>query len=622
MLNWLRSFAGSPVGAVIFAALIFALLFFGLRGFGGSSMVANIGSQSITQAEYQTAYNQTLNYAQQQMGQYISPSRAASLQIPDIALQDLIQTATLRETEKNLGLALSDETVAAAVAKESYFQQNNQFSQAILNDYLARAGQTTAQFLDAYREGMLSNQMLVAISGANPTLPLVYQRILSEFYGEQRVIDYTVLTPDLLGPGPDPTGDDIQAYYDANTDKWQVGETREVQILQLSPSVLADPTAVTDEDIAAAYEQQRLAAERRDVWQQVFTTQAEADAVQAALDAGQTFDDLVAAGTITPIDLGAVAANGLFDAAVAQAAFAMDEGATQIVTGRSGPTLVHVASITAGDLPPLEEMTDQLREQIAENRTLDRLPTLTTQIDEARDSGQSLEQVAADMNLPIRTFVFDINGNDLFGDPVTDLPGGNAMVTNAFEADIGTSPSPVPLATAGAAAWFQVIDIIPPRQLAIDEAHDYVVAAWKEEQDQQRMQDLAQSVSAMLSQDVPLSEIELQLGVAFQQSDPLTRSSSPPSPLSSGTIQAMFAGQTGDVSTAATADGTGMVVQRVAEVITPDFDPTAPMSDNASTINTAILNQLWRGYIFDLESNLKITTNLDLARQLAGVPAQ
>ena len=46
----------------------------------------------------------------------------------------------------------------------------------------------------------------------------------------------------------------------------------------------------------------------------------------------------------------------------------MDEGGTQIVAGRSGATLVHVAAITAGDLPPLEDMADQIRQQIAESR--------------------------------------------------------------------------------------------------------------------------------------------------------------------------------------------------------------------------------------------------------------
>lgn len=622
MLNWLRSFAGSPIGAVIFAALIFALLFFGISGFGGSSMVANVGSQSITQAEFQVAYNQTLNRAQQQLGQYISPTRAAALQIPDSTLRDLIQSALLRETERKLGMSVSDEAVAAAIAREAYFQRDGQFSQAILNDYLAQVGQTTAQFLDSYREDMLRNQLVVAVRGLDPALPLVYQRILSEFYGEQRVIDYTVLTPDMLEPGREPTEEEVQAYYDANTDKWQVGETREVQILELSPRVLADPAAVTDEEVAAAYEEQRATAERRDVWQQVFATQADADAVQAALDAGQTFDQLLAAGTITPIDLGPVGRSTLFDPAVAEAAFTMEEGATQIVTGRSGRTLVHVATITAGDLPTLEEMAADLRQQIAESRTLDRLPQLTTQIDEARDSGRSLEEVAADLNIPIQTYVFDVNGNDPFGDAVADLPGGNAMVTNVFEADIGTSPSPVPLATVGAAAWYQVLDIIPPRQLALDEVHDRVVTEWKGEQDQQRLQDLAQTIAAMLSQNVPLDEIAVQLGVAFQQSEPLTRTSSPPESLTGGAVQAAFDGQLGDVTTAATTDGVGLAVQRVAQIMTPDFDPTAPPSEQVTTTIGDIADQGALAYIIDLEGNVKITFNMDLARQLAGVPAQ
>ena len=81
----------------------------------------------------------------------------------------------------------------------------------------------------------------------------------------------------------------------------------------------------------------------------MFATQADADAVQAALDAGQTFDDLVAAGTIEAASiLGAVAAGDLFDPAVAQAAFAMDEGGTQIVSGRAGARRSFMSRPSAG----------------------------------------------------------------------------------------------------------------------------------------------------------------------------------------------------------------------------------------------------------------------------------
>ena len=101
------------------------------------------------------------------------------------------------------------------------------------------------------------------------------------------------------------------------------------------------------------------------------------------------------------------------------------------------------------------------------------------------------------------------------------------MVTNVFEADIGTSPSPVPLATAGAAAWYEVLDIIPPHQLALEDIRDRVVADWKADSDQQRLQELAQTVAGLLTDNVPLDEISEQLGVTFQQSDLLTRTSSP-----------------------------------------------------------------------------------------------
>ena len=195
------------------------------------------------------------------------------------------------------------------------------------------------------------------------------------------------------------------------------------------------------------------------------------------------------------------------------------------------------------------------------------------------------------------------------------------MVTNVFEADIGTSPSPVPLATAGAAAWFEVLDIIPPHQLALEDVHDRIVTEWKADQDLQRLQDMAQQVADLLTQGVPPAGIEAQLGVTFQQSDPLLRTDAPPDGLSAGSLQAAFGGALGDVSTAATPDGAGIVVQRIAEVLTPDFDPEAPPSDQVTTTQSDIADQMAVDYVFDVRGRTKITYNMDLVRQLTGTPA-
>ncbi len=618
MLNRLRSFAGSPFGAVVFIALILALLFFGLRGFGATSSVATVGSQTISQTEFLNAYNKQI----QNMGVYITPSRAMDAQIPQGVLNNLIQLALLRHAQDAFGLGLSDTAVAAAVAADPYFQQSGQFQLSRLNAYLSSSGQTEAQLLATYRDNLLRNQIFTAVRGINPPLPLAYQRILGEYYGEQRTFDYAVLTPDILEPGPDPTEDDIQTYYDANPDKYQIGETRNVVLLELSPRVLADPAAVTDDEIAAAYEQQRLQAERRDVWQQVFSTRDAADAVQAQLDAGQTFDDLVAAGAITPIDLGPVSSTGLFDPAVAAAAFAMDEGGTQIITGRSGQTLVHVASISDGDLPPLEDMADALRQQIAESKVLDRLSSVANNIDEARDGGATLVEVGQSLGIPTRTLTLDANGNDQLGLPIADLPGGTALTTNIFDADIGTAPSPVPLTTPGAAVWYEVLSATPAHELALEDIHDRVAADWRADADHQRLQDLAQSVSDMLTAGLPTSMIAEQLGVTFQRSDPLPRNGTPPDMLTDASLQAAFNGPVGSVATIADAAGDGQVVQRVAEIITPDFDPAATPPDETTTATTDIADQAALDYILDLEGRIPITDNMDLVRQLIGAPAQ
>ena len=160
----------------------------------------------------------------------------------------------------------------------------------------------------------------------------------------------------------------------------------------------------------------------------------------AQLAAGSTFEELVSAGAISPNDLGLVNIEALIDPAMAEVAFAMAADETRIIDGRFGPTLVHVSEIGVSDLAAYEEIEDEIRRQIAEGRTAARIAGLTIEIDETRDTGAELTEVGQLLDLPTRVVEFDLQGNDPTGNPVEDLPGGNALLTRAFEADVGAAP--------------------------------------------------------------------------------------------------------------------------------------------------------------------------------------
>ncbi len=619
MLDSLRSFAGSPLGIVVFAALIIGLLFFGLGGFTGSTNVARVGGQQVSQQDFADAYN-----AEMRNVGFITPTRAWEAQLPQSVLNNLVQLAAIRDEASRMKMGLSDEAVAEAIAQDPFFQTDGQFNPAILQNVLASEGITEGDLIEEFREGLLRNQIFLAIRGDSTPLPESYRRILNSVYGEQRTIAYAVLTPDLLEEGAEPTEEEIQAYYDDNTDQWQIGEVRTVALLELSPRVLADPDAITDEQVAAEYAARQVENETRNVWIYVFDERdgvpaAEvAENVAAAIEAGQTFDELVEAGEIDPTNLGFVGAGGVNDPAIAEAAFGMEAVGTEIVTGRAGATLVHVSEITLGDLPPLEEIADDIRQELAEEQTTGTLFDLATAIDEGREAGQTLVEVGEAMGLPTRIVSFDEDGNDGLGEPLADLPGGNALLTRAFETDVGTAASPINLTTPGAALWFEILEVAAPRQLDLDEIRNRVVEAWQADSEQIRLDLLAESVAGLLNDGVSTEQIEADFGVTFLTSEAFTRTSSPPPQTTASAIQAAFSGPLGYVATIGNAGGNGRVVLRVTDVVTPDFDPAAEPLPEITNIAGTISDQLALTYIFDLQLRIPLSVNMDLVQQIVG----
>ena len=621
MLDSLRSFAGSWVGIGVFGAIIAGLLVFGLGGFGVSNVVANVGSQQISAQEFVDAYDQEIR---QNFG-FVTPTRALAEGIPQQVVNGLVQIAAMANQAAELGMGLSDTVVAETIAANPGFQaEDGVFNPTLLDNYLRQTGLTERELIDDFREGMIRNQLLVAVQGAEPTMPAAYQRILFDYFGEQRTVRYVVLSPEILDPGAEPTEEELIAYFEDNAVQWGVGETRRVVLLELSPRILADLDAVSEEEIRAEYDARSRQAERRNVWQFVFTDADEATAaeraaaVSAQISAGATFEELVNAGDITPNDLGLVNVEALIDSAMAEVAFAMDAGETRIINGRFGPTLVHVSEIGVSDLKAYEEIEEEIRREIAEGRTAARVSSLTIEIDETRDTGAELIEVGQLLDLPTRVVEFDLQGNDPIGNPVEDLPVGNALLTRTFEADVGAAPAPVGIPGTNGGVWFEIVEITPPRQLELGDVRDKVVEAWRLDSDALRLEALAQSVVVLLENNEPIEQIEAQIGITFQLSDPLTRASAPPAGATNASVQAAFGGAEGFTVVVPGATTGDLVVQEVTEIVTPEFDPAAEQPGETQATADNITSDLTFGYVFDLQLRTPVTVNQTLVRQLIG----
>ncbi len=96
---------------------------------------------------------------------------------------------------------------------------------------------------------------------------------------------------------------------------------------------------------------------------------AEAEAAEAKIKAGASFDDIVQARNLKPEDiaLGDTAKDAIIDPAEADAVFALPAGGVSgVLSSQFGPVIVRVKSVTPSTVKPFAEVAD--RHQAADFR--------------------------------------------------------------------------------------------------------------------------------------------------------------------------------------------------------------------------------------------------------------
>ncbi|MGE3720086.1 MAG: SurA N-terminal domain-containing protein, partial [Bauldia sp.] len=527
MLDRLRTAAGGIGGKVVMGLLVIGLAFFGITGIiggGAGTEVATVGAVTIDANTYQRRYDLYVQQYSQSIGIALTPVLQEQLNVPTAALMTLVRDAAVTNEAMQLGLGISDAQLGRRIQTDPNFAPGGNFSRGTYDNFIAQLYGSERAYLAERRPQELRDQLESSLVPLSSLVASNYARLYYQYANELRDIAFVHLTEANLGPLPDPTEEQIAAYYAANTDAYNAPESRTARILDLTPAGLADPTTVTDEEVRVAYDD-RLAEltspETRRVWQQLISAE-QATAIQAQLDAGQTFEQLVAAGTIAPAEPQLQPATAFTaNPAVGEAGFAMALGETRIVAGRLGQTIVHVSEIVPGTTPPFEEVRETLRQTIAEERAVGTIPDLREQIEDARAAGATLAEVGERFGLATSLITVDAQGNDALGNPIADLPGGTALVNGIFASDIGLADPPI--VARGGAVWFEVAEILPPHQRPLEEVRERVIADWRAADISTRLQQLAQQVLARLQAGEELVTVAAELGFTVETRADLTR---------------------------------------------------------------------------------------------------
>jgi peptidyl-prolyl cis-trans isomerase D len=619
--NWL----GKTIMAVVMGVLIISFGVWGIadifRGFGQST-VATVGHTEISLNEFRQLYTDRLQQIGRQFGRPLTMDQARAFGLDRQVLQQTIAEAALDEEARRLGLGQSDDETRRMIFSDPNFKgTNGAFDPIRFQAAIRQYGYSEQRYIADQRRVSLRRQIAGTISaGLEP--PKLMTEALSRFQNEQRSIEYVKLGVAQAGTIDPPSPEALAAYFDEHKIQFRAPEYRKIAFVAITPEDIGKWSEVSDEDAKKLYELRRDqlgTPEKREVSQIVFPTMEEATAARTRIASGMSFDDLAKERGLksSDVDLGLVSKSEIIDSAVANAAFGVPSGdVSQPVQGQFGVALVKIGKIQPGAEVPYESVASNLKKEIAAERARKSVADLRDKMEDERGGGASVVEAAQKLGLtPVTIDAVDRSGRLPNGQPVTSVPRGLDVVTQAFNSDVGVDNDPISF--NGGYVWYDVLGITPSRERSLDEVKDQVEAKWREDQIADRLRTKATEMVKKLDQGGKLADEAATAGVTVETAAGFKREGTPPGVPASVVAAAFRTAKDGAGQTAAGTDE--WIVFRVTDISVPpvDFasDDIKKMKDQ---LQRSLEDEQIAQYVTKLESDIGTTINESAFAQVTG----
>jgi peptidyl-prolyl cis-trans isomerase D len=623
MLDSLRNMMGGVVAKVLLGLLVISFAVWGVSGTfigGAATNTVTVGNTKVSLAEYRLAYLNRVNALERQLNQSLTREQLRALGVEQAVLGDVVAGAVLDEAAREMGLGISDDQLADAIGQDPAFRDPaGNFSRQYLEAALRQIGMSEDQYVASRRDGAIREQLLSGLA-FDVAMPQAFIDAYGDYLGQRRAFRYLVVTPELLPSPPEPSEEQLRTFFDEHKDQYRAPEYRKLVLVRLTAEDIADPASVTEEAIAAAYEDTKerfTTPEKRRIQQLPFSDRAAAEDAARRLSEGTSFDTIMAeAGrTAEDVDLGTLARSEVPDQIIAEAGFALEQGATSpVIDGIFGPVILRVTEIHESDVKPLSDVADQIREEIALDNAAEAIFDIHDRLEDERAAGDPLAQAAETVGLAVRTIdQIDRLGNGPDGSAIPDIPEAQSVLQEAFDTDIGVEADPVSIGTSGF-VWYEVEDVIEERQKTFEEVREAVSQAWTEAEIARSVEEKAQEIRDRLADGGDFDSVAAELLLPGSDGNPVKSQTSvlmgrsdTSADLSAAAVTAGFSIAEGATAVARGNSDTSHIVVQLTDIAAAE-DYEAPQ-DVRDQMDVALTNDLVSTVIGDLQSREDVAIN-------------
>ncbi|WP_170442810.1 peptidyl-prolyl cis-trans isomerase [Ruegeria arenilitoris] len=506
-----------------FVWILMGMLMLGLAGFGAVNLsgtvrtVAQVGDEDVSVDAYVRELQREIRAVEAQTGQPMQMSQARELGLDQRALGRLVSLAALNNEVAQLGVSIGDANLQKEIVGIQAFQgPDGSFDREAYRFQLEQIGMTETEF----EEDLRKETARTIVQGAmmdGVEMPAIMTKALADYVLARRSFTVATLSPDALTtPISEPTDAEIQAYYDANTDRFTLPRTKKITYAVLSPEMLQDTVEVDEDALKRLYEQRKdqyQQAERRLVERLVYPSEEEATAAMAQLEVGGAdFEQLVRERELelSSVDLGDVTREDLGEAADAVFAAEIDQVVGPLPSV-FGPALFRVNGSLAEQNVSFEDAEPELRAELAGERARRLIENQAEDINDMLAGGATPEELANETEMELGKIDWTRQSDD----GIAAYDGFRQAAQAVREDDFPE----IGFLEDGSIFALRLDEVLPPRPEPLESARDRVAAAWVQEQTAKALEEQANGIVTQLAVDGDFTAT----GLPFRVENALTR---------------------------------------------------------------------------------------------------
>jgi peptidyl-prolyl cis-trans isomerase D len=627
MLVQVRKLMGGWGARVFFGVLVMAFVGWGVSNVltlvGGDSAVARVAGVPVDVSLVQARYQKLLNQAAQQAGG--QPSLAERQQLAMQALSMVLRNQVMRAEAAKLGVATPDAAVRAQLAAIPQFQTNGAFDKAKFTQALAQISTSPDEFIGEVKDGLISRQIMVPVLGGAQPSDLMVSRLFA-LLAQQRTPALVTIPFSAQAQPAAPTDAALHRFWRNHPAAFTAPEYRKIELVILSPALLAPTERVASQDIDAALARAEAAAgpviAERTVQVLSVPDLAASSRLEAAWKKGADWAKMQKLAKIygaSAIELDHASAQQIPETSLAKAVFAADTGkVTGPVAGDAGMYVFKVTGEAEAGTPPAvlrAQVTQQLQLQMAQNDVAGRLDA----VQDALAAQTPLDQLPGNLGLTALSGTLDATGLTPEGTPAP-LPGGAdlkaAILKAAFAANKG-DPAQLQNGPDGSYFALSVDDVIAPAVEPYDVAKAKVAAAWTQAQIEREAEVKAADLFEAVNQGQTLSDAAKAAGLSASTAAPVTRGAAPAagSVIDQNLVSLLFSLKPGQATMEKTATGYEVAQLMSVSTPTPDQDPQEYQALRAAMMR-GLQNDVAGSFLDALQGNFKVSIDQKLLAQL------